>query len=128
TRLTDMGVEPFLLASSLLGVMAQRLVRRVCPQCKTPHPVPLDDAPEAIHYRPVGCPACSNSGYKGRYGIYELMLIDDTMQRLIHDRASEHRLRDHAGRHGMRSLRDDGMRWVKAGETSLEEILRVTRS
>ena len=128
TRLTDMGVEPFLLASSLLGVMAQRLVRRVCPQCKAPHPVPLDDAPETVHYRPVGCPACSQSGYKGRYGIYELMLIDDTMQRLIHDRASEHRLRDHAGRHGMRSLRDDGMRWVKAGETSLEEILRVTRS
>ncbi|AXE29192.1 type II secretion system protein GspE [Chromobacterium phragmitis] len=128
TRLTDMGVEPFLLASSLLGVMAQRLVRRVCPQCKAPHPVPLEDDPKAIHYRPVGCPACGQSGYKGRYGIYELMLIDDAMQRLIHDRASEHRLRDHAARHGMRSLRDDGLRWVKAGETSLEEILRVTRS
>ncbi|KUM00008.1 type II secretion system ATPase GspE [Chromobacterium subtsugae] len=128
TRLTDMGVEPFLLASSLLGVMAQRLVRRVCPQCKAPHPVPLEDEPDAIHYRPVGCPACGNSGYKGRYGVYELMLVDDTMQRLIHDRASEQRLRDHAQRHGMRSLRDDGLRWVKAGETSLEEILRVTRS
>ncbi|POB00671.1 type II secretion system protein GspE [Chromobacterium sinusclupearum] len=128
TRLTDMGVEPFLLASSLLGVMAQRLVRRVCPQCKAPHPVPLEDDPTAVHYRPVGCPACGGSGYKGRYGIYELMLVDDTMQRLIHDRASEQRLRDHAARHGMRSLRDDGLRWVKAGETSLEEILRVTRS
>ncbi|WP_434633037.1 type II secretion system ATPase GspE [Chromobacterium sp. CV08] len=128
TRLTDMGVEPFLLASSLLGVMAQRLVRRVCPQCKAPHPVPLEDAPEVVHYRPVGCPACGNSGYKGRYGVYELMLVDDAMQRLIHDRASEQRLRDHAARHGMRSLRDDGLRWVKAGETSLEEILRVTRS
>ncbi|OHX12863.1 type II secretion system ATPase GspE [Chromobacterium sphagni] len=128
TRLTDMGVEPFLLASSLLGVMAQRLVRRVCPQCKAPHPVPLEDEPDIVHYRPVGCPACSQSGYKGRYGVYELMLVDDTMQRLIHDRASEQRLRDHAARHGMRSLRDDGLRWVKAGETSLEEILRVTRS
>ena len=128
TRLTDMGVEPFLLASSLLGVMAQRLVRRVCPQCKAPHPVPLEDEPDTIHYRPVGCPACGQSGYKGRYGVYELMLVDDTMQRLIHDRASEQRLRDHAQRHGMRSLRDDGLRWVKAGETSLEEILRVTRS
>ncbi|OWY37593.1 type II secretion system protein GspE [Xenophilus sp. AP218F] len=128
TRLTDMGVEPFLLASSLLGVMAQRLVRRVCPQCKAPHPVPLEDDPATVHYRPVGCPACAGSGYKGRYGVYELMLVDDTMQRLIHDRASEQRLRDHAQRHGMRSLRDDGLRWVKAGETSLEEILRVTRS
>ncbi|POZ62499.1 type II secretion system ATPase GspE [Chromobacterium alticapitis] len=128
TRLTDMGVEPFLLASSLLGVMAQRLVRRVCPECKAPHPVPLEDEPGVVHYRPVGCPVCAQSGYKGRYGVYELMLVDDAMQRLIHDRASEQRLRDHAQRHGMRSLRDDGLRWVKAGETSLEEILRVTRS
>ncbi|MDF0604177.1 type II secretion system ATPase GspE [Neisseriaceae bacterium TC5R-5] len=128
TRLVDMGVEPFLLASSLLGVMAQRLVRRLCPLCKAPHPVALDDEPQQSHYRPVGCPACNQSGYKGRYGIYELLLVDDPLQRLIHDRSSEQTLRDYASQHGMRSLRDDGLRWVKAGETSLEEILRVTRS
>lgn len=128
TRLVDMGVEPFLLASSLLGVMAQRLVRRLCPQCKAPHPVPLEGAADTPHYRPVGCPVCGHSGYKGRYGVYELLLVDDALQRLIHDRASEQKMRDHAARHGMRSLRDDGLRWVKAGETSLEEIMRVTRS
>jgi len=128
TRLTDMGVEPFLLASSLLGVMAQRLVRRLCPQCKQPHPLPLDGEPGVLHYRPVGCAACSNSGYRGRYGVYELLQVDDTLQKLIHDRASEAQLRAHALACGMRSLRDDGLRWVRGGETSLEEILRVTRS
>ncbi|MDC7717099.1 type II secretion system ATPase GspE [Vogesella sp. DC21W] len=128
TRLTDMGVEPFLLASSLLGVMAQRLVRRLCPQCKQLHPLPLDGEPGVLHYRPAGCPACSNSGYRGRYGVYELLQVDDTLQKLIHDRASEAELRAHAASCGMRSLRDDGLRWVRGGETSLEEILRVTRS
>ena len=128
TRLTDMGVEPFLLASSMLGVMAQRLVRRACPQCKQPHPLPLDGEAGVVHYRPVGCPACGHSGYRGRYGIYELLTVDDTLQKLIHDRASEAQLREHAQSIGMRSLREDGLRWVRAGETSLEEILRVTRS
>ncbi|GGY08137.1 type II secretion system ATPase GspE [Paludibacterium paludis] len=128
TRLVDMGVEPFLLASSMLGVMAQRLVRRLCPECKAEHPVPYEGSAGRPHYRPVGCPACAQSGYRGRYGIYELMLIDDAMQRLIHDRSSEQQIRDQALATGMRSLRDDGMRWVQAGETSLEEILRVTRS
>ncbi len=128
TRLVDMGVEPFLLASSVLGVMAQRLVRRLCPECKSEHPVPIESDPGQRHYRPTGCPACSGTGYRGRYGIYELMLIDDGMQRLIHDRAAEQDIRDHALAMGMRTLRDDGMRWVMAGESSLEEILRVTRS
>ena len=128
TRLVDMGVEPFLLASSLLGVMAQRLVRRLCPHCKAPHPVPLEGSEDTPHYRPAGCPSCGHSGYKGRYGVYELLLVDDQLQRLIHDRASEQKMRDYAARHGMRSLRDDGLRWVKDGETSLEEIMRVTRN
>lgn len=128
TRLTDMGVEPFLLASSLLGVMAQRLVRRLCPHCKSPHPLALDDEPATVHYRAVGCPACGGHGYRGRYGVYEFLTVDDTLQKLIHDRASEAELRGHALSCGMRSLRDDGLRWVRAGETSVEEILRVTRS
>ena len=108
--------------------MAQRLVRRLCPQCKALHPVPLEGSADTPHYRPVGCAVCGHSGYKGRYGVYELLLVDDALQRLIHDRASEQKMRDHAARHGMRSLRDDGLRWVKAGETSLEEIMRVTRN
>lgn len=128
TRLIDMGVEPFLLASSLLGVMAQRLVRRLCPQCKTPNPLPLEHAPTHVHYRPVGCAACSGTGYRGRNGIYELLEVDDTLRRLIHDQAAEHVMREHAQTVGMRSLRDDGLRWVSAGETALEEILRVSRS
>lgn len=128
TRLVDMGVEPFLLASSLLGVMAQRLVRRLCPACKAPCSVEQELVGSIAAFRPTGCTLCAHSGYKGRYGIYELMLIDETMQHLIHDRASEQRLRDHALSMGMRTLRDDGIRWVRAGESSLEEILRVTRS
>ncbi len=127
TRLVDMGTEPFLLASSLLGVMAQRLVRRLCPACKAPHPVPLEGEPGVVHYRPVGCAACAKSGYRGRLGIYELMLVDETLQKMIHEGASEHALRAHAQARGMRSLREDALRWVRAGETSLEEVLRVTR-
>ncbi|MCW3479881.1 type II secretion system ATPase GspE [Neisseriaceae bacterium JH1-16] len=128
TRLTDMGVEPFLLASSLLGVMAQRLVRRLCPACKELNPLALAERPGLAHYRPVGCPACGGSGYRGRYGIYELLPVDDALRRLIHDRASEQSLRDVALQDGMCTLREDGLRWLAAGETAHEEILRVTRS
>jgi general secretion pathway protein E len=128
TRLIDMGVEPFLLASSLLGVMAQRLVRKLCPHCKTPSPLPLDGAPNVTHYRPAGCVVCGGSGYRGRHGIYELLTVDDPLRRLIHDQAPEHALREHALAHGMRSLRDDGLRWVRAGDTALEEVLRMSRT
>jgi general secretion pathway protein E len=133
-RLVDMGVEPFLLASSLIGVGAQRLVRRLCMQCRKPM------APDAtqlrllefepaggVIYSAQGCPACNRSGYQGRTGIYELLTVDDELRRLIHDRASEQRLREYATSHGMRSLRSDGMRWVAQGMTSLEEVVRVTR-
>ena len=89
TRLTDMGVEPFLLASSLLGVLAQRLVRRLCPECKRP-------APEGGHFLPVGCPACNHTGYRGRTGIHELYVIDDEQRRLIHEGAGEQQLRGRA--------------------------------
>ncbi len=78
-------------------------------------------------YLPVGCPACGNTGYQGRTGIYELLPIDDSLRTLIHDGASEGKLRDYARAHGMQTIRDDGLRWVRAGQTSLEEVLRVTR-
>jgi len=123
TRLVDMGVEPFLLASSLLGVLAQRLVRRLCQQCRRP-----DTLPDGrVVYRPVGCEACNHTGYSGRSGIHELFKVDDEVRRLIHEGRDEQALRAQALRSGMRTLRDDGQRWVVAGVTAPEEILRVTR-
>ncbi|HEX9184956.1 MAG TPA: type II secretion system ATPase GspE [Burkholderiales bacterium] len=122
TRLADMGVEPFLLASSLIGVAAQRLVRRLCLECRRPF---LHEG--ATYYSAVGCAACNRTGYRGRTGIYELVTVDDELRRLIHDRASEQALRAHVLAGGMRSLRDDGMRWAAAGVISLEEAVRVTR-
>ncbi|BEV73359.1 type II secretion system ATPase GspE [Paludibacterium sp. THUN1379] len=118
TRLVDMGVEPFLLASSLLAVMAQRLVRRCCPDCRTTRAGPVRHA----------CPTCGGSGYRGRTGLYELLLVDAELQRLIHGAASEQQLRQHAQTQGMRSLREDGLRLVERGETTQEEVLRVTRT
>jgi len=123
TRLVDMGVEPFLLASSLLGVLAQRLVRRLCQHCRRPDTL----ADGRVVYRPVGCEACNHTGYSGRSGIHELFNVDDEMRRLIHEGRDEQALRAQALRSGMRTLRDDGQRWVVAGVTAPEEILRVTR-
>ncbi len=134
TRLVDMGVEPFLLASSLIGIGAQRLVRKLCPECRAPFAADaaqlkaLGLAPvDGILYSAKGCDACAGSGYRGRTGIYELLAVDDDFRRLIHDRASEQMLREHALSSGMRPLRDDGMRWAGQGVVSLEEIVRVTR-
>ena len=134
TRLTDMGIEPFLLSSSLLGVLAQRLVRTLCTDCRTAYSPSTTElalfeneiAPEKL-YRPTGCPSCGNSGYRGRTGIYELLTVDEGMRHLIHDHASEQDLRQYALQHGMRGLRQDGLRLVTSGITSLEELLRVTR-
>jgi general secretion pathway protein E len=120
TRLVDMGVEPFLLASSLIGVGAQRLVRRLCVECRK-------SIIDSAFYSAVGCAACNRSGYRGRTGIYELLTVDDDLRRLVHDRASEQALRAHAVERGMKSLRDDAMRWAAAGVISLEEAIRVTR-
>ena len=134
TRLVDMVVEPFLLATSLIGVVAQRLVRRLCLDCRKPFAADaaqlkaLGFVPVAgTYYTAHGCPACKHTGYRGRTGIYELLTVDDALRRLVHDRASEQVLRDHAVAHGMRSLRDDGMRWAAQGAISLEEVVRVTR-
>ena len=119
TRLIDMGVEPFLLSSSLLGVLAQRLVRKLCPVCRRQGDAGL--------WHPVGCAACSLTGYKGRTGVYELMRVDETVQALIHNQAPEQELVAAARRGGLRSMREDGERLVQEGITSAEEVIRVTR-
>ncbi len=119
TRLIDMGVEPFLLSSSLLGVLAQRLVRKLCPHCKR------QDAEG--HWHPVGCEKCSHTGYKGRTGVYELMRVDTQVQSLVHNRAAEQELIAAARVAGLKSMREDGERLVRDGVTSLEEVIRVTR-
>ncbi|MDN5938264.1 MAG: type II secretion system ATPase GspE [Salinisphaera sp.] len=133
-RLRDMGVEPFLLASSVIGIMAQRLVRVLCRECRsadTPdagecrllHVDPSD--PPQI-YRAAGCEACNNLGFRGRTGIYELVVVDDTLRSQIHDQTAEHLLEKQA-RKQTPSIRADGRANVLAGVTTLEEVLRVSR-
>ena len=119
TRLIDMGIEPFLLSSSLLGVLAQRLVRKLCPQCKR------RDSNNLWH--PVGCAHCAMTGYKGRTGVYELMVADEAVRDLVHNQAAESVVQSAARASGLRSMREDGDRLVSSGVTSLEEVLRVTR-
>ncbi|WP_035056804.1 type II secretion system ATPase GspE [Andreprevotia chitinilytica] len=133
TRLIDMGVEPFLLSSSLLGVLAQRLARTLCVSCKLPHAVSESEASEiglpvdARVYQPAECEECNQSGYRGRTGIYELLVVDESLRELIHGQAPEQELKRHAAARGMLSLRQDGLRRVLDGRTSVEEIWRVTR-
>ncbi len=133
TRLRDMGVEPFLIASSLIGILAQRLVRRLCPDCKRPYQAGKKDCerlgvseqtPPTL-YAPDGCKKCNFNGYRGRMGIFELIDVDETTRTMIHDGSAEHALEQHA-RSRTRSIFHDGIRRVLSGETSLEEVLRVT--
>jgi len=119
TRLTDMGVEPFLLSSSLLGVLAQRLVRTLCRHCCR--------ADAQGHWHPQGCEACGHTGYKGRTGVYELMVADAAVRERIHERAAEAELAAAARAAGLRPMREDGLRLVATGLTAPEEVLRVTR-
>ena len=119
TRLVDMGVEPYLLSSSLLGVLAQRLVRKLCTHCKR--------ADARGRYHPVGCNECGQTGYRGRTGVYELMTVDEKISALIHSRAAESQLFVAAEAAGLRSMREDGERLVVQGVTSAEEVMRVTR-
>ncbi len=133
TRLRDMGVEPFLLSSSLLGVLAQRLVRVLCTECKEPQLASEMDC-DTLHistenpptiYFPKGCEHCGYSGYLGRTGIYELIEIDETLRVMIHDGEGEHIMEEHA-RKKSKSIFQDGVRRILAGETSIKEVLRVT--
>lgn len=140
TRLVDMGVEPFLVASSVVCMMAQRLVRNLCPHCKKPV-VPteselrqlgftrerfLEVTPGHV-YAPTGCQECLDTGYMGRTGIYELLVVDDEIRQLIMDNIDSNSIKKRAIGKGMLTLRDDGARKVMLGDTSIAEILRVTQ-
>ena len=133
TRLQDMGIEPFLLSSSLIAVMAQRLVRLLCDDCKqgvSPSEAEwqlLGETPVEgqLIYRPTGCSKCNYSGYRGRTGIYELIEIDDQLRLMIHEANSEQEMLTEARQH-YPGIHEDGRRRILAGETSLEEVLRVT--
>ncbi|MFM7101816.1 MAG: GspE/PulE family protein [Verrucomicrobiota bacterium] len=136
TRLVDMGVEPFLISSTLLAVLAQRLVRRVCTKCRTPFEPgeaqlkmmdlsPHDLADKTFHYG-RGCGNCNDTGYRGRKGIYELLVITDAVRNLINERAPTVVLRQKAIELGMITLRQDGLRNVFSGDTTVEEVLKYT--
>jgi len=138
TRLTDMGVEPFLVASTVEAVMAQRLVRTLCTECREPyHPapetLPVDFPREELArrgnvlYRPRGCRTCRRVGYLGRVGLFELLVTTDAIRQLAQDRASSWKLRKAAIAEGMVTLRQDGWSKVLAGTTTIEEVVRVTK-
>jgi general secretion pathway protein E len=135
TRLRDMGVEPFLLSSSLIGVLAQRLVRLLCPACKEAYQAKeadcellgmSPDTPSTLYRAGSGCPHCNNMGYRGRTGIYELVVVDDAMRGMIHNGSGEVELEQYARRRTP-GIREDGFRRVLEGVTSLEEVLRVVQ-
>jgi len=119
TRLLDMGIEPFLLSSTLLGVLGQRLLRKLCAECR--------EQGEDGYWHARGCPACANTGYAGRTGAYELLRVDESMRQAIHAQEAESRLRALATGQGFRSIRDDCARWLTEGATTLEEVTRVSR-
>ena len=136
TRLTDMGVEPFLVSSTLIGVMGQRLVRTICDRCKTPFE-PTEQQLGQLGLSPGdvegkkfafgrGCGECNDSGYRGRKGIFELLQVTDAIRELINDRSPSVVLKQKAVEEGMITLRDDGLRSVFNGETAIDEILKYT--
>jgi len=137
TRLVDMGVEPFLVSSSVAAIMAQRLVRVICPHCKEPYePEPealrelgLDGAklPEGVIYRAKGCRKCLNTGYTGRSGIYELLLIDNEIRHMVLSSADANSIKMACVKKGMRTLRGDGAQKVIQGVTTIDEVLRITQ-
>jgi general secretion pathway protein E/type IV pilus assembly protein PilB len=137
TRLIDMGIEPFLVASSVEAVMAQRLVRNICPHCKVEQKVekdylrrigfPAAELDTAKFWRGAGCEECRQFGYQGRQGIYELLILNEGLRPLILQRAAASTIANKAIEQGMRTLRTDGWNKVKAGKTTIEEVLRVTQ-
>jgi len=136
TRLVDMGVEPFLISSSFLAILAQRLVRVLCPECRAPdrptleflQEVGLEDAAKgSAFYKAVGCPKCLNTGYMGRTAIYELLLVNDELRELINRNADSTEIKRKARSQGMLTLREDAARKALRGMTSLSEIVRVTQ-
>jgi type II secretory ATPase GspE/PulE/Tfp pilus assembly ATPase PilB-like protein len=132
-RMIDMGLEPYLLASSLLGVVAQRLVRRICPTCRTDVPTPPGvahlfpgGAPDRL-FRGLGCQDCRGTGYRGRVAIHELVVMNEELRNLVLERAPEGRLLEAALRAGTVSLREECLNRVTEGETTLEEVVRLTQ-
>ena len=139
SRLLDLGVEPYLVSSSVIAIIAQRLVRRICPDCKQPaepqendlRMLGLDAAAEArdhTFYVGAGCDRCFQTGYRGRTGIYELMLVNEEIQNLIYNRENAGTIKKVALNAGLQTLRMDGARKVLAGMTTVSEVLRVTQS
>ncbi len=136
-RLVDMGVEPFLVSSTVSGVMAQRLVRVLCPECREAYKPRAADVPADFPlkemlargeklYRPVGCRRCRDKGYAGRVGLYELLVANDEIRQLAGERIASHKIKQAAMKAGMRTLRQDGWRKVARGQTTIEEVMRVT--
>jgi type II secretory ATPase GspE/PulE/Tfp pilus assembly ATPase PilB-like protein len=133
-RLIDMNVEPFLVSSSVIGVLAQRLVRVICPKCKEKirptnaelKSLGIKDSDNIAFYRGKGCPSCKDTGYSGRTGIYELLLVNDDVKKLITQKASADEIKKKAAEAGMKTLYDDGMQKALSGITSIEEVLRVS--
>jgi len=135
-RLVDMGIEPFLVASSVEALVAQRLIRRLCPKCKRPWTIdmpfleklgfPLDQLETGTICEPAGCEECRGTGYIGRTGIYEILVVSDTIRQMIVERASSADIKTQALKNGMRTLRMDGWRKVLGGVTTLEEVIRVS--
>jgi type II secretion system protein E len=136
TRLVDMGIEPYLVASSVEGLVAQRLVRRLCPACRKPWPLneaflesirfPMELLKEGVIHEAAGCEECRMTGFRGRTGIYELLLVTDNLRSMIVRRCPTNEIKNEAIRHGMRTLRDDGWQKVIHGVTTVEEVLRVS--
>ena len=134
TRLEDMGIESYLIADSVIGVIAQRLVRRLCPQCKQPKPataeekefmgIPIDK--EVTIYEPCGCSKCDNTGYKGRIGVYEIMRMSPTLKQIISKRMGADVLKKYAIKEGMRTLRRSGSEYVVKGMTSFQEVMKIS--
>jgi general secretion pathway protein E len=136
TRLLDLGIEPYLVGSSLMGVLAQRLVRRVCRHCAQPYE-PDDHELQTLHYEPTaaelagfrkgaGCEKCRQTGYHGRVGCFELLTVDDEVRRLVQSHATAAEIDVAARRAGMQSLSEHGLTKVAAGQTTLEEVMRVS--
>jgi general secretion pathway protein E len=136
TRLIDMGIEPYLISSSVVAVIAQRLLRLICPSCKKPYEPQeqiLSLLSEKISssdkrfYKGLGCKDCLKTGYHGRSGIFELLVIDDDIRKLMNQRCSSDAIKELALEKGMTTLQEDGLRKALAGQTTLEEVYRVTQ-
>jgi type IV pilus assembly protein PilB len=136
TRLIDMGVEPFLISSTLMGVLAQRLVRTVCKKCRTPFEptesqlsmlnLSPHDIGDKVFYYGRGCANCNDTGYRGRRGIFELLIVNEAIRRMINERAPTVVIRQKAIEQGMTTLREDGLRGIFDGDTTIEEVVKYT--